>query len=456
MARNSHFQRRCRSAILVLGLIASYPQSGFAVTDASTTTSYADLSKLEQSEQVLFGYTRKNIPSQERLQSMEIEIFGERHQGSFHSRIEAIQAALASGKSNLLMPPMAAELDKGASDSGHGSAAAIGNAPQGNDDRTAEAAEDNAKSQLRQALGLYSAGKYPEAEAAFKKVIALDKNNTDAYFNLGAMAENRGDLKSALTYYQTALKINPSDGELQNAVAGARSKLADLTITPTVSAEMPQPAPSYTKAQVRVNIKERIDQASIAYKSGNYDQSIQILRSVAQESPNEASVQYALSQCFKAKHQYMEARSTLNVALNLDPANQLYKDALGDLDRRIANGGGDRTQKGYDTIANNGSADPAAASGPAGQITPFTGISSPHTGWQSTGSPGGYSASGGYLPSFSRGGFGGSSSRIQRAAIGGLAGVAVGSLFGGGYRGRTRNMMIGGAVGGLFGLLSGR
>ena len=45
--------------------------------------------------------------------------------------------------------------------------------------------------------------------------------------------------------------------------------------------------------------------------------------------------------------------------------------------------------------------------------------------------------------------------RIQRAAIGTVSGAAIGALFGGGYRSRGRSALIGGTIGGLFGLLSG-
>lgn len=452
---------RCLSVFLSFEIVAASPLAGFAAGETGVNLSYADVVRLEHAEQVLLGAAHKNLPSGERIQTLEIELFGARHQGSYHSRIEAIQSALASGKTNLLMPPMAAEMDRSQSAAAPSPAPVPGSGSE-KEDREVSTASAGASDQrvqdlLHQALKQYSAGQYPEAEASFKQVLRLDKSNTDAYFNLGAMAESRGELKSALAYYKSASKIAPGDSDIQKAVAGVESKLADSTITPTVSSEMPKPAPSFANApQNRNNLKQRINEASVAYKAGNYDQAIRILRQVAAEAPNEASVQYALSQCYRGKRQYMDARSALNNALSLEPGNQLYRDALSDLDRNLARGGGSvGTSSSYDTLASSDSgAGSGNSNGSVGQITPFTGVDSSTTGWQSTGRPGAYAYSGGYSPGFFGGGFG--SSRIQRAAIGGITGAAIGTLFGGGYRSRGRSALVGGAIGGLFGLMSGR
>lgn len=461
MVKSSNYEVRWLCLFLSILLASGFPSLGLAASGASSAAadlSYPDLVRLGQSEKILYGSTHKNLPGQERVQALEIELFGEQHKGSYHNRIDAIQSALASGKTNMLMPPMAPELDRGVSNSEPAAAPSSGadtsQAQWQSSELAADSGEDKTKALLHDALKLYSSGQYQQAELAFKKVIALDRNNTDAYFNLGAMAESRADYKTALSYYQSALKINPGDQELSNAVAGVRKKIDDNAVTTMVSAEMPKPAPTFTKAaESRGDLKQRINDASAAYKSGNYDQSIRILKSVAMDAPNEASVQYALSQCYKAKHQYMDARSALSVAVNLDPNNQLYKDALNDLDRRIANSGSPADgHASYDTVASDSS-----ASAPVGQITPFTGVNA-SPGWQSTGTASGYSGSGGYLSGFgNRGGFGSysTSGRIQRAAIGGMSGAAIGAMFGGGYRSRGRNAMIGGTIGGLFGLLSG-
>lgn len=469
MARSSKIWRRVVSIFLSAQIVTVCPLASLAATSATSNLSYADLKQLSNSERVLFGSERKNLPGEERLKAAEVELFGGAQQGSYHKRVEAVQAAIASGKTNMLMPPLAGELDNRATTS---STAVAQPAPpyssssgEYEDEAIATASHsDKTKNLLREALKLYSAGQYPEAERAFRKVLAIDKSNVDAYYNLGAMAESQGDLRSALANYESALRINPEDNDLKSAAASVKSKLEDANFKPVASDQMPAAAPSYQ--QVRKadgDLKQRINEASTAYKSGNYDRAIKLLKSAAGDAPDQPDIQYALAQCYKGKRQYMEARSALHIAISMDQNNQLYKDALNDLDRQMASGSGgnDNNRPAYDTIASD-SGVAAGSNAPVGQITPFSGVdsnSNSRTGWESTGRSGSYPAGGRYMPGFAyRSSYGGGSAtarRIQRAAIGGASGAALGAMFGGGYRSRGRNAMIGGGIGALFGLVTG-
>jgi len=449
---------------------------GFSLSSSASDLDYPDMLKLAQAEKILFGSIHRSLPSKKRIEAIEVELFGEHHQGPYHPRIEAIEASLGSGKTNLLMPPLAPELDRGGSIThadGPPSAPdinALNDRPKPSTDIDALKAAgttDKAKGLLRQALQLYSTGQISEAEATFKRVLAVDRDNTDAYFNLGAIAESRGDFEGALAYYQEAVRTNPNDTELQNAALAVQRKLNDASAQGLSQVPVaPSVVSSAFGRQRTDSLKRRINEASGAYRSGNYDKAIQILKEVALEAPNEADVRYALSQCYKAKHQFLEARSAINLALRLNPNNQLYMDAASDLDRRIASGStsnrsnqfGSGYDSSYDTIASDTRTNRVGdTNAPVGQITPFTGVDTSATGWQSTAGTGGYIVRGGYLPGFARRSYGSYSttSRIQRAAIGTVSGAAIGALFGGGYRSRGRSALIGGTIGGLFGLLSG-
>jgi tetratricopeptide (TPR) repeat protein len=447
------------SILLSSQLALAYPLAVQADVTPASELSYSDLAKLNECEQKLYGYTRKNLPGQQRIEALEVEMFGEKHQGAGHARIQAIASALDSGKTNLLMPPLAAELDRGQS----AAQASVAPARPLIDDSDAvggvypapATTQDKSKNLLREALKFYTQGQTSQAEDGFKRVLAVDQSNTDAYYNLGAIAEGKGDLNAALNYYNSGLRYSPSDPDLQNAARAVQTKLAQSTQSAPQS--QGQAYASGNDLNKKAYLKNRINDASTAYKSGNYDAAIQILKEVSSQAPSEADVQYALSQCYKAKHQYMDARVALNVALNLDPNNQTYRDAVSDLDRRIASGGqlaGSTSTQG-DTIASDSSASAAASPSPAGQLTPFSGVDT-SPGWQSAGGSANSGRSGGYLPGYARHGYGSTSTttRIERAAMGAMAGVAIGSLFGGGYRSRGRSAVMGGALGGLFGLMA--
>lgn len=375
-------------------------------------------------------------------------------------------SSFAADSDSLLMPPIAPELDRRAFAPSPDS---ISN-PSSNHDISGRQnfkpdyanAADKAKDLLRQALKSYAEGNTALAESNFKKVLTIDHANTDAYYNLGAIAESRGDLATALNYYQSALKINPADTDLDNAVTTVQSKLADASLKQAANAQLAQQAKSSQDSRVySEQLKSRVNEAALAYKQGKFDDAIRTLQNVARQVPQQADVQYALAQCFKAKGQYPEALSALNTALAIDPSNQLYKNAVNDLSNQKVGGAGtgSGSSGNFDTIASD-STNNSATSAPVGQITPFTGGDSNNNGWQSAGAPGDFHSNG-YRSGFARHNYNDSttaSSRIKRVAIGAASGVAIGLILGGGgsYNSRARGALVGGTIGGLLGLLSGR
>jgi len=434
---------------------------------AAGVLSYSDLQNLGDCETTLFGGPHKNYPSEERVSSLENSVFGETKKGDLSARINALKMALAAGKSNsLLKPPLVPQMDNS------NKTAASNPPPPGDaggdlDEMPPKAPGiDRTKMALHEALELYSQGKIDQAESAFKRVLATDKQNADANYNLGAIAEGKGNLNEALKYYKAAQRTSPGDSDINSAVSSIQSKLGS---SGSDTAYLPPPAPNGFAAPVaqtprasaapldpqkRAELKSRVQQAAAAFKRGEFDTSISILEDVSRQAPNESDVQYALAQSYKAKGRFLDARSSLNNAITLSPDNQMYQDARRDLDRVIANGGahGNNAPRADDVIANSDNGGNSDTGEKAGQITPFTGIGAPGSssgnGWQSTGY-GGYQASN-YKPE--------KSSRIKRAAIGGLTGAAVGAAFGGmfsGYGGRGSGVMYGAAMGGLFGLLRG-
>ena len=52
-------------------------------------------------------------------------------------------------------------------------------------------------------------GKYSDATATFKALLAIDAKNKYALYNLGLIAQIQKNTKSALSYYQQAVKLDP-------------------------------------------------------------------------------------------------------------------------------------------------------------------------------------------------------------------------------------------------------
>jgi tetratricopeptide (TPR) repeat protein len=73
----------------------------------------------------------------------------------------------------------------------------------------------------------YGRGQLDEAARLFQEALKTDGANTDALYNLGALAEKRGDLEQALDYYRRALSANPDDKQLQATIDEVAARAAE-------------------------------------------------------------------------------------------------------------------------------------------------------------------------------------------------------------------------------------
>lgn len=85
---------------------------------------------------------------------------------------------------------------------------------------------------LKEGARLHRLGEYGEAERLFREAVANDPRNPDGFFNLGALAEGRGDLIDALTQYHAGLSLKPTDQSLKEAVESIEKRLAAGERTP--------------------------------------------------------------------------------------------------------------------------------------------------------------------------------------------------------------------------------
>lgn len=488
---------------------------------------------LDNFEKVVFGETHPKRSESARLKDLEINLFGKVHSGSTEYRVSEISKALGGAKNdNLLLPAMAPQLDT--SNGKRPDQAPASAQDSHGSDTPITAGGEAEKETLRNAMRLYSQGKTDEAEKQFRKALTINKNSADAYYNLGVIAEGRGDLQSALSNYKSASRINPADTDLASAISSIETKLQDKVSAQQRQQQVAQQAALEQQEQRKqANLKQMIDTAATAYKNHDYDRAISNLQYVSQQAPNDGDVLYALGQAYKGKGDYSRARAAYNNAIASDPGNALYKDALASLNQ-LANNSSSQSASddGFPAAApdrhrgragqltgftgsgssgssygNSNGSDGNLGGGSnsansAGQLTPFSGIANGQsTNFDdefSNNTPGGVqygnvSSSGpsimlgglgglgslgglgmgllgaGSMGSMLGGGvrysgynsmyghYGGTSTRIKRAAIGGLAGAAAGAMYSG--MGRSGNMkssaMKGALMGAALGLFMG-
>lgn len=374
-------------------------------------------------------------------------------------------AMAAATTTEKYLPPMAGQLDRSAfanSDVKPAPARANNNAPM----IAAEEDEpvDRTKDLLKQALAKHGQGDMRGAEGIFKQVLAIDSRNVDANFNLGAIAEDRGDLQAASRYYGIAAASNPGDTDLSDALNSVQDKMRQQTVAKQNQEQLAR----------KQELKKIASDAAAAYKAGKYDQAVAGLERVAAAEPNDANVQFALGQALRGKGDANRAQQHLNKAVALAPDNQLYRNAINELGKEGQQMAQQNNQPQAPAAPDYGSYDNGSAVAndptPPGQLTPFAGNEQPLYGhaYDSTsggrgmgiGSAmglGGMAAGVGSL--FGGRGGGVSGTRLVRnAAMGGIAGAAMGAITSGisGGRGNVKSGAMRGALyGGLMGLMTG-
>lgn len=470
-------------AIIQAVLLSSY--APLAV--AAKTKQSPEVAKLDNIEEVIYGAPKASANLDSRLKDLELKLFGITRKGTTTERLAAIEKTLAYGSgaatSGSLLPPLAPTLDTPSNSySSSNSSTALSTAGSSSGSSSSYDSEEpyavDSSAALADAMQLYQDGKVPQAESAFHGILAKDPSNGDAYYNLAVIAEGKNDLNGALSYYRSALNLNPQDTDLQSAVVSVQNKLAQSSNSApshlasgsnafsnshfgsaspsSSSSSSPKPAAANQSKALdearKSQLKSVVASASNDYKAGNYDSAVTKLNSVASQVPDDGDVQFALAQAYRAKGDLSNARSHMARASSLNPASTSFGSALADIDRAIAS----KNTLPADSFASSNqqaSSNSQAASQPEGQITPFSGSKAANLDSSGGGLNGmAYTARS-------------NSSRLKRAATYGLAGAAAGALSGALFSSSNNgsrmssaksNALRGAVLGAVFGFASGK
>ena len=495
-------QARQSVCLLALSMILStgfFPQLVLAEPSSGSVSIYQ---KLGEYEQTIFGSASGSMPIEKRLQNLEKQLFGKiQKNGDTGTRVAEIDKVMTGKGASAYLPPMAPGLDrsgfapepKQAPDSpvvDRNEISRVEDGPQPAD------SGDRVKGLLRQAMQLYSQGRANEAEKVYKTVLGIDFRNTDANYNLGAIAESKNDLTAAQRYYSAAAKSSPQDLDIQDALAAVQNKLKTRPAVPSNPSSFPSSSPvrdEIAGAPPVAGDKQIAADASAAYKAGRFDDAIQKLSYLAKKTPLDANIHFALGQAYRGKGLQQEAIKHLRAAATLNSKNDLYLQTLNQAqsqmdEQQIAANDNRSSQNSYGN-GNSNSSSNTDSSAPTGDITPFAGLPSSNSGSgdefnlsavdnymrrngslegsvssfgsQTGGGLGfGFGSGGGLglpmgLSGFSMGtGQGGT--RLRRAVQSSLAGAAMGALSNRGMPGGlSRGAMRGAMQGGLYGLMLG-
>ena len=71
---------------------------------------------------------------------------------------------------------------------------------------------------FKEAVRLFEENKFDEALKKFEQVVEIDANNDEAYYYLGKIQNKFQNFGQAINYYNEALKINPDNEKVKNAI----------------------------------------------------------------------------------------------------------------------------------------------------------------------------------------------------------------------------------------------
>lgn len=162
---------------------------------------------------------------------------------------------------------------------------------------------------LNKAATYWNAGKNDEAIKEFRKVLAYDPQNTDAYASLGKIYQSKGNITEAIKYFKTAVQLDRTSvtahNNLGNAYLQAKQyKNAENEFKTSAKMDPINPLADYTLG-ILYTQTERFGEAEAQFKK------------VAKVSPRDGNVPYSLGVLYNKMGRTDDAVRQLEKALTL-------------------------------------------------------------------------------------------------------------------------------------------
>lgn len=201
-----------RQFCAAFSLLLALSSNGFS--PAAAQLSRDPEARVAAFEGALFGNVSSGEPLDKRLAVIEGNLFAEQKAGSVSERLDAIARVLDPGSATTLASPLG---PASGLLSGQPLVAPERERRQGRVDVSVQSSPE-LDNLFQKGTQSYQEGRLGEAEQFFQQVLKEDHDNVNALYNLGALAEERGDLHGAHDYYRLAVNVNPEDRQLRAAV----------------------------------------------------------------------------------------------------------------------------------------------------------------------------------------------------------------------------------------------
>ena len=165
----------------------------------------------------------------------------------------------------------------------------------------------------QQAVSLFQAGQYEQAQTLLEKVCSKDKKNDLAWFLLATIFFQNGNLKKAEQLYLQAVSANANYAEAWNNIGVIRERLQNFDEAGRAYKKAIKCNPQYTSALFHLG--------NLHQQSQHFDEAKTLYTKVLSLDPNHLKTLINLSLILEQNKEYTNALSLLYRALELNPTD---------------------------------------------------------------------------------------------------------------------------------------
>jgi tetratricopeptide (TPR) repeat protein len=174
---------------------------------------------------------------------------------------------------------------------------------------------------------------YPQAITYFSSAVQLNPTDTIAYKLIGEAYSKSGDFSTAIVHYKKAVQLNPGDTEATQNLAWSYNNLG---VAQTRTRRWNEAIEAYTHAlELMPNADIRTNRVDAYWKRANFyrdagrlDQAIEAYRALLQVEPNATDIHSLLGDLHLRKGEYPQAIAEFHAAVEASPDDTQAKQNL--------------------------------------------------------------------------------------------------------------------------------